>query len=182
MSIFYFIQKNRGEYKKGFTIVEALVAIFILTTAVTALLTVVTQSVFNSNYIKNKVIAIGLAQEGIELVRNIQDSNLLQNEYNSFEVFAGSVFQPCVFNEGMCIIDPLSLDIQSCQDQICPEIRISETGYFNYSFGEESPFTRSIVMKITGQNSGIVGVTVSWMQGSITREVYYEMDLFLWIN
>ena len=173
----------RQTKKRGFTIVEALVAIFILTTAITALLTVVTQSVFNSSYIKNKTSAMALAQEGVELVRNIQDSNLLQNEYQSFEVFAGTVFTPCIFNEGMCTIDPLSLEIESCPNQECPPLRQNDGGYITYLLtADETPFTRYITIRPTGQRSGIVGVRVEWEQGAVTREVYYETDLFLWID
>lgn len=174
------IQKNIGT--QGFTIVEALVAISILVISVTALLGVVSQNIFNSSYVKNKAVAISLAQEGIELVRNIQDSALLAEEYQSFEVFAGTLFQPCVFNEGMCTIDPLSLEIDSCPNGECPPLRISETGYFNYTFGEESNFTRSVEIIQTSGDSGRVTVRVAWEQGNAVREVVYEMELFLWIE
>lgn len=175
-------KRKRAVTKQGFTIVEALVAISILVVSVTALLGVVSQSIFNSTHIKNKAVAISLAQEGVELVRNIQDSALLAEDYQTFEVFAGTLFQPCMFNEGMCTIDPLSLEIDSCPNQTCPPLRISDTGYFNYTFGEESRFTRSIEITPSLQNSGRAIVTVSWEQGSTLREVVYEVDLFLWIE
>ncbi len=171
-----------ASFKKGFTIVEALVAIFILVVSVTALMGVVSQSIFTSGYTKNKAVAISLAQEGIELVRNIQDSALLAGEYQTFEVFAGSFFMPCVYNEGMCTIEPLSLDMSSCPNAVCPPLRVSNTGYFNYSVGDESNFTRSIEVVWTGQNSGRVTSRVEWLQGSTLREVVYEEDLFLWIQ
>lgn len=174
--------KYSSQYKKGFTLIEALVAIFILSASITALMTVVSQSIFNSSYIKNKAVAISLAQEGIELVRNIQDSALLANDYASFDDLGTDMFQACMFNDTMCIIDPLSLAVETCPGQECQPIRISATGYFNYTFGEVSPFTRSIKMISTGTESGYVKVTVSWMQGNTYREVVYGSDLFLWIE
>jgi len=168
------------EYKKGFTIIEALVAIFILTVSVTALMSVVTQGIFNSSYIKNKAVAISLAQEGMELVRNIQDSALLSNEYVDFDSLASDVFSPCVSNDGVCTIDPLSLEVASCQDE-CP-LRLSDTGYFNYTYGEVSPFTRTITMNSDTVDSGTVEVIVSWVQGNTPREVAYQSNLFLWIE
>lgn len=171
-----------SKYKKGFTLIEALVAIFILSASITALMTVVSQSIFNSSYIKNKAVGISLAQEGVELVRNIQDSALLANDYASFDDLGTDMFQACMFNDAMCIIDPLSLSVETCPSQECQPIRISDTGYFNYSFGEISPFTRSIKMTSTGPESGYVQVTVSWMQGNTYREVVYGSDLFLWIE
>ncbi len=171
-----------SEHKRGFTLIEALVAIFILSASITALMTVVSQSIFNSTYIKNKAVGISLAQEGVELVRNIQDSALLVSDYASFDDLGTDMFQACMFNDTTCTIDPLSLSVETCPGQECPPIRISDTGYFNYTFGEVSPFTRSIKMASTGPDSGYVKVTVSWMQGSIYREVIYGSDLFLWIE
>lgn len=175
-------KKYSYTYKKGFTLIEALVAIFILTASITALMTVVSQSVFNSSYIKNKAVAISLAQEGMELVRNMQDSALLNNTYATFDDLGMDMFQPCIFNDGMCTIDPFSLAAQACPNQECPPLLISDTGYFNYSFGDVSPFTRSISIVSTSPNSGSVQVQVSWEQGSILRDVTYQSDLFLWIE
>lgn len=171
----------------GFTLVEALVATSILAVVVTALLNVVGQNIFLSNYVKNKVTAISLAQEGVELVRNIQDSALLEQEFMTFEVFAGTVFLPCVFGDGACRIDPLDLQIQSCPGQECPPLLVSPNGYFNYSLGDadntfNEMFTRTIFIEPTSSLSGRVTVRVDWMQGQSERSVEYETDLFLWIN
>lgn len=188
------IEKNIFNYKKGFTIIEALVAIFILTISVTALLGVVSQSVFNSNYAKNKAIAVGLAQEGIELVKNIQDTTLLNGDYSNsqFEIVFGDINNPlylCMFQTGFCTIDPISLAISSCPnqdpDQPCPPLNISNTGRYDYSQGGSvSPFTRIIEVDKTGVGgkSGKVTVTVSWKQGSVTKSVVYETELFMWIQ
>jgi type II secretory pathway pseudopilin PulG len=181
-----FSSDSPASFKKGFTIVEALVAIFILVISVTALMGVVSQSIFTSGYIKNKAVAISLAQEGIELVRNIQDSILLSSDYGNspFQVVLGDIngLYPCIFLEGVCTIDAVSLEIDSCPNGVCPPLRVSDTGYFNYTFGDESNFTRSIEVVPTGQDSGRVTSRVEWLQGSTLREVVYEEDLFLWIQ
>ncbi len=192
------IEKNIFNYKKGFTIIEALVAIFILTISVTALLGVVSQSVFNSNYAKNKAIAVGLAQEGVELVKNIQDTTLLNGDYSNsqFEIVFGDMNNPlylCMFQTGFCTIDPISLTISSCPnqdpDQPCPPLNLSDLGRYNYSQSNPtnnpvSPFTRIIEVEKTGVGgkSGKVTVTVFWKQGSVTKSVVYETELFIWIQ
>lgn len=179
--------------KKGFTLIEALVAIFILSVSITSLLTVVTQSVFNSIYIKNKAVAISLAQEGVELVRNIQDSALLETEYPTFNAFIVDNLRDCspfsISGVSLCTIEPVSLNINSCANSgsdilaLCSPLYLSEDGYFNYNTnGELTPFTRSIKVVNTGTKSGLVTVDVSWMQGNFLRKVSYKMDLFLWIN
>jgi len=185
-------QQNILKYKKGFTLIEALVAIFILTVSVTGLLGVVSQSVFNSNYTKNKAIAIGLAQEGVELVRNIQDTNLLQagdGQYTDFDAFNQSVFSFCGATGGACTISSDdNLTITGCpivgQQPECGNLYLSPDGHYsNDSIGNNiTPFTRSISIVPTGPNSGRATVTVSWDQGSLTRSVVYETELFMWIQ
>ena len=191
-------QQNILKYKKGFTLIESLVAIFILTISVTALLGVVSQSVFNSSYAKNKVVAVSLAQEGIELVRNIQDTKLLQatqGQYPDFETFIQMEFQPCSTTGGLCTIDPETLNISPCPSDgnNGPECSLLylDNGYYNYDSTNGTPtvFRRSISITSTpfsilnqDENSGRVVVTVSWIQGSVPREVSYDMELFMWIQ
>src|SRR4051812_12452334 len=62
---------------KGFTLVETLVAILILTIAITGPYTLV-QGVLRSSYIaRDELVASALAQEAMEYVRYIRDSNYI---------------------------------------------------------------------------------------------------------
>ena len=173
--------------QKGFTLIETLVAVFILALSITALLNVVGSSIFTSGYIKNKAIATGLAVEGVELVRNIQDSLLLAGGYGEdspINVILGDIggLQYCFSLSGTCFIDPLTLDVSACQDGECPNLRLSSNGYYNYTEGEETQFVRSIRINQTGPDSAHVVVRVGWLQGQTEREVLYETDIFLWIQ
>lgn len=178
--------KKTSHALSGFTLVEALVATSILAVSVTALLNIVGQNVFVSNYVKNKATAISLAQEGVELVRNIQDSALLVQEFSSFNQFLGDNFQPCIFGSGTCVIDPRDLEITSCSNE-CPPLLVSQNGYFNYDLADNSNsfnevFTRTFFIQPTGPSSGRVRVRVTWLQGQTERSVEYETELFPWIN
>ncbi len=61
--------------KNGFTLVEALVAVAIFSIGTTAAVVSVIQTIKLSERVKTQVVAANLAQEGIEIVRNIRDSN-----------------------------------------------------------------------------------------------------------
>ena len=67
-------------YKKGFTILEIILAIFILTTAIFGSFALIQQTVAGASLNQSKLIAYYLAQEGIENVKNIRDTNWLQGE------------------------------------------------------------------------------------------------------
>lgn len=69
-------------HQKGFTLVETLVAIMVLTLSIVGPFQIV-QGVLQSAYsARDQLIAAGLAQEGIEYVRLIRDSNYLYNARN----------------------------------------------------------------------------------------------------
>lgn len=176
-----------SQTQKGFTLIETLVAVFIVSMSITALLSVVGQNIFTAGYLKNKAIATGLAVEGVELVRNIQDSILLSSDYGEspISVVLGDLdgFALCSSFEGLCFIDPISLAIASCQNQECPKLLLSGEGYYNYYSGQETNFTRSIEIDfLDAQDSGTVTVRVEWLQGQTLREVSYQTDIFLWIR
>jgi len=61
--------------QKGQSLIEMLVALFILVTALTATIVLIVTSINAGRQSINKLIATSLAREGIEVVRNIRDSN-----------------------------------------------------------------------------------------------------------
>ena len=61
----------------GFSMLEAMVSIFILLVGVTGSLVLVSSGITNFNISKNRIIASNLAQEGLEIVHNIRDNNWL---------------------------------------------------------------------------------------------------------
>jgi prepilin-type N-terminal cleavage/methylation domain-containing protein len=62
---------------RGFTLVETLVAISILLIAVVGPISLIGDALHKLYYAKDQMIAINLAQEGIEVVRQVRDSNML---------------------------------------------------------------------------------------------------------
>lgn len=77
-------QKNRKNIRAtGFTLVETLVGLLIFTVAVVALMSVLGSGISTTTYAKQKLAAQFLAQEGIECVRNVRDTNVLYNPSGS---------------------------------------------------------------------------------------------------
>ncbi len=60
---------------KGFTLVETLVAIAILSLAITGPMVIAQKGVSSSIYARDEVTAFYLAQEAVEYVRNVRDTN-----------------------------------------------------------------------------------------------------------
>lgn len=74
----------------GFTIVETLVALSIFSVAVIALISVTISGSSGSTYVKNKLTASYLAQEGIEMVRNLRDTASFIDPQNTWDLFFGT--------------------------------------------------------------------------------------------
>jgi prepilin-type N-terminal cleavage/methylation domain-containing protein len=70
----YLVQKSGA----GFTLIESLFAVFIIGVGLVGAISVITQILDLSIQSSHKLTAAYLAQEGIEIVRNIRDSNWLQ--------------------------------------------------------------------------------------------------------
>lgn len=69
-----FFQKHRG-----FTLLETILAITILTMAITAAFELTRSSLAMGRLTLDQIVATHLAEEGLEIVRNMRDSNWLQN-------------------------------------------------------------------------------------------------------
>ena len=65
------------KYDSGFTLLESLVAVAILTVGISTAALLVVQSIQIGGKIQKRIIAAHLAQEGVEVIRNIRDSNWL---------------------------------------------------------------------------------------------------------
>jgi len=67
------IYSNRGE-----TLIEILIALVILILGSAGALRIISASIANNQISKERVIATNLAREGVELVRNVRDTNWLR--------------------------------------------------------------------------------------------------------
>lgn len=76
-------KKTKQNYQSGQTLIETLVAAFVLTMGITAALGLATYSLNATSNIKQRVVAIGLAREGIEAVKNMRDTNWLRGTLSS---------------------------------------------------------------------------------------------------
>lgn len=68
----------------GFTLIEALVAISILTIAVTGPLSLAAKGLSYSSYAKDEITAFYLANEAIDVIRNIRDTNIYTKDSSSW--------------------------------------------------------------------------------------------------
>jgi len=157
---------NRAINSKSFTLMEAIVAIFVITTGIVGVLGLVTQTIASSTFSKDKLIAAYLAQEGIEIVRNIRDTNWLNNLTWDTNLDLGD-FQA----------DYSSSNLTSCSapcDYGSPGTNLQflkiDGGFYKYSpLGTETKFKRKITI-----SKADVADTPPYYRKNIKVEVFWQ--------
>lgn len=152
---------------KGFTLVEALVTLVVLTVALGPSL-VLTTTINNTTLIvKNNLIAANLAQEGVEVIRGIRDTNW----------FNGVAFDTGL-TDGIYRIEWSSDAVIALGAN--PFIR-EDSGLYNYSAGNNTIFRRTIsILKVNTGELRIIS-EVTWQErGAIAKNSIAESHLFNW--
>jgi prepilin-type N-terminal cleavage/methylation domain-containing protein len=85
---------NKNE--QGFTLIELMIALAVFTIGIVAALSLALANYNNSRDNLDKIVASNLAREGIELIRNVRDSNWLRAEAN-----ASCEGNPCAWDYGL---------------------------------------------------------------------------------
>jgi prepilin-type N-terminal cleavage/methylation domain-containing protein len=166
--------------KKGFTIIESLIAIAVLVTVVMGTMAVVQTGISSYIYSKDQIVAFYLAQEGFEQIRNLRDENRLKNLHWLAGISQQSS-DPCYFSNA-CYVDVVANPVPiRCGASGCPVLRQSATGYFGYDLGwSPSKFTRVITLRSINEDEIAITVEVSWVKGIVSREFKARENLLNW--
>lgn len=86
---------------KAFTLLETLIALAVVSIGIMGAFTLSLANLKTANDNYHRILAANLAREGVELVRNIRDSNWLKID-NNVDCDSGTAgLQPCTWNEGL---------------------------------------------------------------------------------
>lgn len=186
MKIFKQIKNNKGLVRHnvqstsgGFTLIETMVAVLILSMALTALLGLISGSLFYARYSRNEITANYLLQEVIDSVKNERDSSifLTQTEWGDFV----NKYNQCEMNG--CEIDVLSGEVNGCDSDGCRDLNYNENAengsFYNYVNGTRSNFNRKVVV-VSDDHELNVTVTVSWQNGNLSKSRSLSSSILNW--
>lgn len=124
--------------ESGFSLIEVMIAIFVLSLGLVAISFLMVNNIKSSENSKNQIIASQLAQEGIELVRNMKDGKIAALDNLS----AGSY---------VYMIDTAGTFIENNSDPNKFKLYLNNFFYTHESSGgTPTKFYRSIYLDITG--------------------------------
>ncbi|MBP6858335.1 MAG: prepilin-type N-terminal cleavage/methylation domain-containing protein [Candidatus Pacebacteria bacterium] len=162
---------------RAFTLVETLVAVAILMIAIAGPLVIATKGLTAALYSKNQMIASFLAQESMEVVKNIHDNNIYDADDIAAQWLTG--IGSCTENDP-CDANGIGSYMIStdCPSEGCPVYYSDDDGYTSDSSagGTMTEFSRKFYLENVGGTHLMpevqAHVTVNWMQGTIPFEIH----------
>ncbi len=184
--------------QSGFTLVETLIALSIFTTSLLGLMVISSQGISGTNFARNQLTASYLAEEGIEYVRVIRDSEYVANPAIAFEEIF-SVTHPlgnCANKNCAIAVGTGACPAQTCMGQIkvkkclnntCEVLYRNSQGFYNYTDLGNTGFTRTIRIDLADPGDNLLSAdearitsTVTWQEGLATKTVSLTENLFGW--
>ncbi len=164
-------QKN-----KGFSIVEALVAISVLLVSIAGPMTIAQKGLTTANIARDQITAFYLGQEAIEYIRYMRDTNRTNGQLWT------NGFTQCI--DAVCTVDTTKEELDICIGGIgtCDNVRNdSSTGLYGHdALWDETRFNREFTISQTGPAEIAIDVVVTWNMGNLTRDITLHEVLFNW--
>lgn len=157
-----FLRQTKNQ--KGITLIETIVAVFVVAIGLVSGLSLAVMSTNRTTAVKEKLVALYLAQEGLELARNVRDSAGLDGSDDySIDDYGDYIAR---FEESASAELWLDLDAQ---------------GFYRHynDFGDGFPSTETLYTRECDRDTDLVTCTVSWPGG---QSVTIKEELPMWRN
>jgi Tfp pilus assembly protein PilV len=157
--------------EKSFTLLEVILAIFVITVGITGALGLIQQTTYYGLLSSSRLTANYLAQEGIEIVRNIRDGNWLARRTN-----------PDIAWDAGIPIGSWEADYKTrslTRSYAGTPLNIDPANFYSYSAGNQTKFKRKIT--ITKETNVLkISVQVEWQERGKNHQVTAQGHLYSW--
>ena len=161
---------NNKKPLSGFTIIELIFTIFILIIGVFAIYGVYSKIVSDTNLSVSKLTAAYLAQEGIEIVRNIRDTNWVNGQSWNTGLSPGGLEEWEA--DYSTILSPYNSPGRF--------LRIAPGGFYNYDTGVTTKFRREIIVDNSDPSFLEVHSEVDWNEKGKDYNISIQENLYPW--
>jgi len=174
----------------GFTLVELLITCFVVSSGIVASYLVIQDIFVDTFTVSSRLTAAYLAEEGIEIVRNIRDSNWVAGDFWATNLYRNqpSEFLGCdqtLMSPGKYCEADYSQIIMTDIDDENPPTPLRLNGIYNYSAGTNTKFSRKIEIIPDSISSAsltrlIVKSEIIWQENGQTKSITAETNLHNW--
>jgi prepilin-type N-terminal cleavage/methylation domain-containing protein len=183
---------------KGFTILETLIAVVLLSLVLNSVLTLISKSLFTAQYAKNDMIASYLLQESADYIRNTRDTSIKVNPATGWDNFltfyelngSGNKSRSCKIKIYPNYIantsepDCGSVNGNNDPDQLYYHKDTNNGSYYSTERGSgyvDTTLSRSIVLSKSADDKQVdVSITINWKNGNTPKSKSYNVSLTNW--
>ena len=159
---------------KSFTLIELVVALFLITVGTIGSFSLIQRILTLTSIVPSQFTAAYLTQEGIEITRNIRDTNWLEQRTNP-EV---------LWDEGLLTGDWETDYNDSSLTSWAGEgrfLNIGSSGFYSYDvLDNPTKFKRKITILKPEMNKMVISVVVSFEERGRTHQVTAQTELYNW--
>ncbi len=163
--------------QNGFTILETIIAFFIITIGMVGVLTLVVQNVQVQYINKNVLIASHLAQEGLELVRNVRDNNWLTPGHGWTQDIVGDGTYTIDYR-GRMNINNTANDINDAG----AKLYIDSNGFYSHEATAEATNFYRLITVVDNSGNGYLDVEckIRWLEKAQNYDYTAKTLLYDW--
>lgn len=170
-----------NKMSRGFTLIEVLVATFIITVGIGAAIILVNQTTAFTQVTSSRLAASYLAQEGLEIVKNIRDTNLLKIHKGVEGVNWNSGLTGC--GGGCYNFDYRSQALPDDTNCSGKAYLIVDSSFYKCSSAASLlRVQRKITITQVGSDVLKVSVEVSWQERGRSHKVTAQENLYQWMQ
>lgn len=165
----------------GFTLLETIVALTLVVSAIVGPFSLASRGVFGAKFTKSKLVALNLAQEGIEIVRAMRENNVLIGA--DWRGLTG----PCASGCARLQDGSYQLDVYTSASGSTPPVSSGSAllfdesaGLYSQAAGSPTPFTRVVDISTPAPAQMRIVSTVRWTESNIPRQARVEVVLYNW--
>jgi len=152
---------------------EIIISIGVIITALVAAVALISYSVYSIGISKSRITAMGLAQDGLEIVRNIRDNNWL-NYKRKVSNWRDEL------NAGVYRVQFDTNNLLSYSSTT--PLKIDSNGFYQYPNGNNTFFYRKVTLEYIGDNQIKLTCEVTWQQYGRNNSVKAETRLYNWLE
>jgi prepilin-type N-terminal cleavage/methylation domain-containing protein len=154
--------------KQGFTLLEVLISLTIITVGVVGVFALVQQTISLLPVSEQRLAASYLVQEGMEIVRNLRDTNIVKGEAWDFGLTG------CAAG---CEADYLSSSLTAWG---AGRYLLDNGTFYNYSSGTATLYQRKITIDSSVTDVLKITIEVSWQEKTRSHSIRTREDIYNW--